>query len=263
MPSPSPSRPVASRLLALTCACTLAFGATTTIAPATAHARESDEALPCSLFEGQRPTRVLLIGDSNFFGSLGHRLVLGLEARGYEVHIRGKPSSGLACPEFFDWFVEAKHLIDEVHPDFVISMIGANDTQRITWPRLSRRVQFKHEDEWRVAYEARVRAFMQMLSADGREVFYLSPTNRGWEKARTAVTRVRDVQSRVAADLPRVHWIDMFPLSSDDQGNWLRWGTDDLGKRVYYRMSDRIHLTKLGGELIGQRLLRYLSQFGV
>ena len=51
--------------------------------------------------------RVLLIGDSNFFGPLGHTLVHAFAQRAYHVKIRGKPSSGLARPEFFDWFAEA------------------------------------------------------------------------------------------------------------------------------------------------------------
>ena len=210
-----------------------------------------------------RPQRILLIGDSNFFGALGHRLSLGFRARGYEVHIRAKPSSGLARPEFFDWFAESRRLIAEARPDTIVVMLGANDVQRITWPRLSKKVFFKQLDQWRVAYEARVRTFMQMLAEDGREVFYLSPTNRGWEIARTAVERVRDIQRRVAGELPRVHWVDMFPLSSDASGAWLRFGQDELGKRIWYRQPDRIHLTKMGGELVAQRLLRWFAGFGV
>ncbi|MFO0748562.1 MAG: DUF459 domain-containing protein [Myxococcota bacterium] len=228
-----------------------------------ASARTTDEGYPCASLDTPRPTRVLLIGDSNFFGWLGSRVVLGLEARGYQVFLRAKPASGLACPEFFDWFREAKRVIDDTHPDVVVAMIGANDVQRITWPRLKRRIRFKDLEGWRVAYEARVRAFMQLLAADGREVFYLSPTNRGWDLARNAVERVRQVQSRVSADLPRVHWVDMFPLSSDKNGDWLHFGVDDLGKRISYRMADRIHLTKWGGDLVGARLLRLLADHGV
>lgn len=229
-----------------------------------AHARASADALPCAIPGlAPRPMRVLMIGDSNFFGSLGHRVERGFRARGYEVHIRAKPSSGLARPDFFDWFRETRRLIAVSRPDVIVAMLGANDVQRITWPRLARRVFWQDQPGWRTAYEARVRTFMQMLADDGREVFYLSPTNRGWPVARDAVDKVRDIQQRVAGDLPRVHWIDMFPLSSNAHGEWLRFGVGEDGKRIWYRQPDRIHLTKLGGELIGARLLRYLSRFGV
>jgi len=227
-------------------------------------ARVSWDDAPCGIVGLEpRPTRVLMIGDSNFYGALGHRLDFGFRARGYDVFLRGKPSSGLARPEFFDWFEEARRLIAQTRPDAIVVMLGANDVQRITWPRLSKKVFFKDEQDWRTAYEARVRTFMRMLAEGGREVFYLSPTNRGWDKARRAVSKVRDIQERVAAGLPRVHWVDMFPFSSDANGAWLHFGVGDDGEKVWYRMPDRIHLTKSGGELIGARVLRYLAQFGV
>lgn len=206
--------------------------------------------------------RVLLIGDSNFFGELGNTLRRGFEAEGHVVMLRGKPSSGLARPEFFDWFAEAKRLIAEFRPTVIVSMLGANDVQRITWPALDDRVFFKDEHGWRQAYVGRVRQFMRLLSEGGRRVFYLSPTNRGWRIAVDAVTKVREVQARAALGLERVRWIDMFPLSSDEHGQWLRWGVQPDGSRVFYRRSDRIHLTVEGGRLVGGRLLALIQRRG-
>lgn len=204
--------------------------------------------------------RVLLIGDSNFFGSLGHTLRLGLEAEGHTVYLRGKASSGLARPEFFDWFAESERLIEEFRPTIIITMLGANDVQRITWPALSDRVFFKDEPAWRRAYFGRVRQFMRHLAQDGRRVFYLSPTNRGWKIAVDAVTKVREIQSRAALGLTGLTWVDMFPLSSDEHGSWLRMGLDDNGKPVWYRRPDRIHLTAEGGKLVGTRVLAELKR---
>lgn len=204
--------------------------------------------------------RVLLIGDSNFFGSLGHTLRLGLEAQGHTVHLRGKPSSGLARPEFFDWFRESDRLIEQFRPTVVIAMLGANDVQRITWPALDDKVFFKDVPAWRRAYFGRVRQFMKHLAQDGRRVFYLSPTNRGWKIAVDAVTKVREIQSRASLGLDGVTWIDMFPHSSDENGSWLRMGRDDEGKPIWYRRADRIHLTAEGGRLVGERLLAELKR---
>jgi len=204
--------------------------------------------------------RILLIGDSNFFGSLGHTLRKGFEAEGHVVHLRGKASSGLARPEFFDWFAEAERLIADFEPTIIVSMLGANDVQRITWPALDDRVQWKDEAGWRRAYHGRVRQFMKLLSGGGRSVFYLSPTNRGWRIAVDAVTKVREVQRRAATGLAGVEWIDMFPLSSDEHGSWLKVGRDDNGKPVVYRRPDRIHLTGAGGKLVGERLLAELAK---
>ena len=216
--------------------------------------------------------RVLLIGDSNFFGPLGHTLRRAFAQRAYHVQVRGKPSSGLARPEFFDWFAESERLIDEFHPDLVVVMLGANDTQRITWPSLDDRIQWRNETPWRRAYEGRYRQFARFLSERVPEVVLLSPTNRGWRSARDAVTRVREVQQRAVRELTNVHWIDMFPLSSNADGSWLCFAdapvvSDGKGvkdgkhtKRIWYRRPDRIHLTKEGGKLVGTRLMQSLSE---
>jgi hypothetical protein len=233
---------------------TLLFASNAPSLSATGGARAPSSAQPLSA------ERVLLIGDSNFFGTLGHTLRVGLEAQGHAVHLRGKPSSGLARPEFFDWFRESEHLIEQFQPTVVITMLGANDVQRITWPALSDRVFFKDEAAWRRAYFGRVRQFMKHLAQDGRRVFYLSPTNRGWKIAVDAVTKVREIQSRAALGLNGVTWIDMFPLSSDENGSWLRMGRDEDGKPIWYRRSDRIHLTAEGGRLVGERLLAELAR---
>lgn len=204
--------------------------------------------------------RVLLIGDSNFFGPLGHTLRKDFLRKGYHVKLRGKPSSGLARPEFFDWFAEAERLIEEFRPTLVIAMLGANDVQRITWPQFGDRVQWDEEARWRRAYAGRYREFARFLSARVPEVVLLSPTNRGWDSARAAVTRVREVQRRAVRGLPGVHWIDMFPLSSNEDGSWLSTGEDARGKRIWYRQPDRIHLTKAGGKVVGTRVLEVLGR---
>lgn len=204
--------------------------------------------------------RVLLIGDSNFFGPLGHTLRKAFLRKGHHVKIRGKPSSGLARPEFFDWFAEAERLIEEFRPTLVIAMLGANDVQRITWPHLGDRVQWDEEVRWRQAYAGRYREFARFLAARVPEVVLLSPTNRGWDSARAAVTRVREVQQRAVRGLAGVHWIDMFPHSSNEDGSWLRDGEGERGKRIWYRQPDRIHLTKAGGKVVGARVLEVLGK---
>ena len=206
--------------------------------------------------------RVLLIGDSNFFGPLGHTLRKAFAQHAYHVKIRGKPSSGLARPEFFNWFAESERLISEFHPDLVVVMLGANDVQRIPWPHLGDRIQWSNEAPWRRAYEGRYREFARFLAERVPEVVLLSPTNRGWDLARDAVTRVREVQQRAVRGLANVHWIDMFPLSSNADGSWLRFGDAPDGnrsKRIWYRRPDRIHLTKDGGKLVGTRVMQTLS----
>ena len=246
--------------------------------PATAEAHRSrllaktSKPLPDGLvYAGERvPTpdpgapRILFIGDSNFFGPLGLALQRDYMRLGYHVMLRGKPASGLANPEFFDWFAEAGRLIDEFRPDIVVCLLGGNDTQRLSWPYLpGKRIRFADEVAWRRGYEGRYRAFARFLSERVAKVYLLSPTNRGWDRARVAVTRVREVQQVAVRGLGNVTWIDMFPHSSNADGTWLREGMDDHGKRVVFRRPDRVHLTPEGGRLVGQRVFANLRRLGV
>ena len=58
------------------------------------------------------PPRIpaLIVGDSNIFGPLGKSLERSLGALGFDVKRRGKATSGLARPDFFDWSTEARRL---------------------------------------------------------------------------------------------------------------------------------------------------------
>ncbi|MEZ4265293.1 MAG: hypothetical protein R3F39_02855, partial [Myxococcota bacterium] len=60
-----------------------------------------------------------------------------------------------------------------------------------------------------------------------------------------------------------IEWIDMFPLSSDANGNWLKGTKDERGARVRYRRSDGIHLTPEGAVVVADRVMRDLVQRGL
>ena len=74
---------------------------------------------------------------------------------------------------------------------------------------------------------------------------------------------VRAAQSAALEGVDNVTWIDMFPLSSDLDGDWLEAGADVDGNRVNYRRRDGIHLTPAGGQFVGQRLLERLLDSGL
>jgi len=204
---------------------------------------------------------VLLIGDSNIFGHFGKALEADLVAEGYRVVRRGKPTSGLARPDFFDWFVEARRLVDRVRPDTVVMLFGGNDGQRLRFrDRGLGTIFWEDEARWNVVYETRVRRLMEYLQADGRRVVLLSPTNRAPRQARQRMGRVREAMKRATSGLDRVTYVDMFPFTSDERGRWLRRGRDERGRSVSFRKGDGIHLTTAGGVEVARRVLPTLHQ---
>jgi hypothetical protein len=212
------------------------------------------------------PLRIpaLIVGDSNIFGPLGKSLQRSLGALGFDVTRLGKPTSGLARPDFFDWMSEARKLLREHQPDLVIAMFGGNDGQRMEFNDASGEPLGMQAGElWQVAYQQRVREFALLLRGNSRRVFILSPTNRRPRFAREKMNRVRAAQRAALEGLAGVSWVDMFPLSSDASGDWLAVGADVDGNLVRFRREDGIHLTPAGAQLVGQRLLERLLADGL
>ena len=204
--------------------------------------------------------RVLLIGDSNIYGPIGGALQAMLVSEGFAVWRRGRPSTGLSRPDRWDWFEHARTMIAEANPRKVVVQFGGNDVLYLRWRGdRRRRIAFRDEAAWRDEYGQRVRNFLSLLAADGRQVFLLSPTNRGIGLAQ--VERIRDVQRAAAATVPGVTFVDMFPLSSDADGKWLRV-VEQYGKRVVVRRWDKVHFNELGGPIIAERVLARLMAEG-
>ena len=209
--------------------------------------------------------RALLIGDSNFFGPLGRVLSRELARRGYRVTLVAKSASGLAHPQFFNWFQTVPDLLRTSDPDVVIALFGGNDGQPITPLRGDEptRLSFKDRVAWDAAYKARVRELAELLRGSAREVFLLSPTNRP-EPARARVVRIKGLQHEAVRDLVRVHAVDLFPVSTAPDGSYLKSGLDPDGRAVRYRRHDGVHLTPAGGEVVGRRLMDFLvATFGL
>ncbi|MEZ4264972.1 MAG: DUF459 domain-containing protein [Myxococcota bacterium] len=215
------------------------------------------------LAEDKRPV-ALILGDSNIYGSLGTELERSLQALGYRTDRFGRSGSGLARPDYFDWFAEAPALIEEADPDVVFFMCGGNDGQGLM-PRTpqQRRITYDDDEAWEAEYSARVIELASLLGDVIRPVYFLSPTNRRPKSARERMGRVRRVQAAALDYLDTAWWIDMFPLTTDAAGRYLWRERDDQGHMQQLRSADGVHLTKTGGKVVGARLARELVAGGL
>lgn len=192
--------------------------------------------------------RILIVGDSMIAGGVGLFLENGLsKTHGYVVRRKGKSSTGLARPDFFSWPKEAQKQVDEFLPDAAVVMFGGNDVQGlrmpdkgwITWP----------EPEWPEEYARRVNAFADIVAAGGKPLFWIGMPVMRPEKFHTRVQRVNTIYRAEMAIRPGAHFIDIWRLLADDEGNY----TDRLdvdgepgGKKVRVRAGDGIHLSVAG-----------------
>ncbi len=206
-------------------------------------------------------TKILLLGDSMIAGGLGLFLENGLrKEHGHQVRRKGKSSTGLARPDFFSWPKEAAAQIaayTDGGPDAVIAMFGGNDVQGlymgkgewITWP----------EPQWPIEYARRVNAFADIVAPDGRPLFWIGMPVMRPEKFHVRVQRVNTIYRAEMAIRPNAHFIDIWRLLADADGNY----SDRLeldGKKVRVRAGDGIHLSVAGAHHVEAHVRAIVQQ---
>ncbi|MDY6852230.1 MAG: hypothetical protein SV487_09200, partial [Thermodesulfobacteriota bacterium] len=79
-----------------------------------------------------RPKKVLVVGDSMILEGLGVALQREFKKNGgLEVIRKGRYSSGLSRPDYFDWTPYLQELTTQYKPDLLIISLGATDPQDI------------------------------------------------------------------------------------------------------------------------------------
>jgi uncharacterized protein len=196
-------------------------------------------------------TKILLAGDSMIAGGFGLFLEKDLaKHHGYDVRRRGKSSSGLARPDFFDWLEEAQELVQGDPPDASIVMFGGNDVQGlymgkgewIRWP----------DEGWTEEYARRISRLCDILAPDGQRIFWVGMPVMRPTKFHERVKRVNTIFSAQMVIRPGARFIDTWPLLADEAGNYADRivldpeAEDGKRKKVRVRAGDGIHLSPAG-----------------
>jgi hypothetical protein len=202
--------------------------------------------------------RVLLIGDSFVRQSFGHRLERELSAAGFDVLRRAKPSSGLARPDFFDWWSEGARLVAAHDPSVIIVMMGGNDGQDLL--ERDRRGRVRWGDEgWEARYSARMESFLDALGAGARTVLWVElPPMRGHRFERK-VEYIRGIQRETLSRIPSARYVPTGDLLRDPAGKLMRTISIAGAASCAVHQGDGIHLTAGAGnafaQLVALRLL--------
>lgn len=222
-----------------------------------AHAKpvHADEGLPT----------ILLAGDSMIAGGFGLFLERALAEQRYPVRRRGKSSSGLARPDFFDWQKEARRLIEGGTPDLSIVMFGGNDVQGLymgggEWIRW-------HEEAWPTEYTRRMQAFCDVLAPEEQPVVWVGLPIMRPERFRGRVERMNTLYREFCADKPNIHFVDTWTVLADADGEYADRIVLDpepvesgrRSKRVRVRAGDGIHLSPAGAHVLKAHVLDALK----
>ncbi len=214
------------------------------------------------------PKEILIVGDSMIAGGFGLYLERELrKTHGFNARRRGKSSSGLARPDFFDWMAEARKLVAESQPDASVVMFGGNDVQGLFHTAAMRkegapRWLVWNDEKWPVEYARRVDEFCDILAPDGQPIFWVGlPTMRP-EKFRKKVERVNEIYRERMAARSNATFIDTWAVLADENGEYadhlcLEPPADGKScKKVRVRAGDGIHISVAGAHHLKAYVLK-------
>lgn len=221
------------------------------------------EPKPPALLIPERPYKVLILGDSLAATGFGVLLEDKLDKHPHiDAYRKAKSASGLARPDFFDWYDQGPAQVEFRKPDLVIVVMGGNDGQDIPPWKGSDRVRWD-TDGWPAAYRARVDRFLQDVAApvareDGSEVsariLWLGLPQMGLRSLEKKLVLIRQIQQdAVASHGQGAVYLDTTPFLVDGQGALLEQAHVD-GKQRDLRAEDGIHFTMSGSEYLADKV---------
>ncbi len=204
--------------------------------------------------------KVLIAGDSMIAGGFGLFLERALrKEHGYDVVRRGRSSSGMARPDFFDWPEEAQRLVDERKPDATVLMFGGNDVQGLymgkgEWIRWG-------EEGWAAEYARRVNALADIFAPEQQQLFWVGLPIMRPEKFRNRCTLVNTIFRAEMALRRNALFIDTWNLLTDEEGDFVdkmevKVSEDAKPTMMRVRAHDGIHLSGDGAGVVKRHVLK-------
>ncbi len=201
------------------------------------------------------PLRLWAGGDSmsSAFGPALARMAseTGLVAAAYDAEL----SSGLTRPDFFDWPAHFAEIATTSQPELFVILLGANDAQAI---RAADGTVYQPETAgWVAEYRNRVRRVMTTLDAPGRVVIWVGLPIMETEGFSRRMAVQNGIYEEEAARRQRVEYFNAWALFSED-GRFSAF-LDVEGTPQAVRMTDGVHLTKTGAEMLARAVLQRIA----
>lgn len=205
------------------------------------------------------PGRSILVAGDSLSIDLAEALRPLLSGRpGAAFTARGKVSSGLARPDFFNWEREMTALAATSRPDTVLVMIATNDNQTLSRPD-GKKVAFGRPG-WDEEYARRVRRLVELARQGnpGARVYWIGAPVMADAKLNADVAAINAVIARQIAALPGCRFIDVSRTLADAAGRYVPALPAPGGPRAA-RTKDGVHLTPFGAKLLAHATLASMS----
>ncbi len=204
------------------------------------------------------PLKLLVAGDS-MTEFLGPALINQGNATGkLNGNTITKYGTGLVRPDFFDWSIYAKQLIEAQNPEAVVVMMGGNDGQGITLADGT--VLHDGTQEWAKEYRRRLEVVMRIFAGDGKRPVYWVPMPIPRSPQLAIDYHLMDLAvADAAAAVPGVVDVDIVNRLSNN-GQYSDYLPGLSGQTILARARDGIHLSQDGASLAASLILHRLNQ---
>ncbi|WP_428562230.1 MAG: DUF459 domain-containing protein [Solidesulfovibrio sp. DCME] len=177
---------------------------------------------------------------------------------GVHFAAKGKVSSGLARPDFFNWEREMAAAATASRPDSVVIMIATNDNQTLTRPD-GVKVAFGRPG-WEAEYGRRVRRLVDLarLGNPRARIYWIGAPVMANPRLSADVAAINAVIAREIAALPGCRFVDVRRTLADAGGHYAKALPAPGGPRPV-RTADGVHLTPYGATLLAHAALAAMS----
>lgn len=197
-----------------------------------------------------------ILGDSMIKTGLGNTLKKKLQSQSkIPVRIFGKSSSGLSRPDTFDWQqtlnteLKSAATKDQVQA-FV--MLGTNDCQDIPSPGGSKKYG---TDEWKAAYQERLKEFAQTLCNRVSRVYWLGLPPMRSKSFNTKIQNLNLLISETLKTESCVTFLATDQILGTAAGEYTRT-LQYRQKTLAIREPDGIHMTYEGAKILSENLFK-------
>jgi lysophospholipase L1-like esterase len=209
----------------------------------------------CNSNRYAKPLRILFFGDSLvisftwiFNANLNPEYFL-------EVDNFGKVSSGLVVSNFYNWNNEIKKILHTKKYDLAVFLIGANDDKGISIQDIFFPFGSK---EWKILYEAKYNSMIAQL-IENKIVPILVTLPPVQSKLLNQKYSVLNQIFRSVSEKYNFPFLDLPKFLGDRDQNFVS-SLSFRDKKSLMRVDDGVHFTKLGAELMSQKLLELIYQ---
>ncbi|MFA5743093.1 MAG: DUF459 domain-containing protein [Candidatus Paceibacterota bacterium] len=211
-----------------------------------------------------KPYRFLIVGDSlvAVAGGFGDIIEQKLVAFSETAVLRkGKVSSGLSRPDYFDWNKEAETAILSFNPNIAIVMMGTNDAQSFEIMRDGKKQAIAYgTSQWDEEYLLRAKSFINKFTNRGIILYWIGlPAMRDPAYAER-IKHVSELQNNAVQLDTMAKFISAEKLMSAGGNAYQPFMADQQGIMRATRNPDGIHLSYFGGTILVEKILNELKK---